>query len=78
MKGLLKGDIVKHYKGGLYRYIGEALHTETNETLTAYSCMKTGQLFIRPLYMFHGENENGEPRFVIYKSYNPDHVLRGD
>ena len=62
MKGLYK-----HYKGGLYEIIGEALHTETEETMILY-CMlnKPERLFVRPKEVFNGKvTVNGKtvPRF---------------
>ncbi len=52
----IKGENVvlyKHYKGGLYREIGEGVHTETNEELTIYMSVETGKLYARPTDMFH-------------------------
>jgi len=43
----------RHYKGGLYRKIGEGIHTETVEPLTFYDNAK-GELFARPTAMFNG------------------------
>lgn len=43
----------KHYKGGLYRVIGEAKHTETGEDLVVYISAATGQLWVRPAKMFY-------------------------
>ena len=45
--------LYKHYKGGLYRVIGEAKHTETEEELTVYMSVETGLLWVRPTRMFH-------------------------
>ncbi|MGP3749674.1 DUF1653 domain-containing protein [Bacillus sp. SG20033] len=41
----------KHYKGGLYKVIGEAIHTETEEKLVTYEDMD-GILWARPKEMF--------------------------
>ncbi|WP_444559063.1 DUF1653 domain-containing protein [Bacillus stercoris] len=43
----------KHYKGGLYKVIGEAIHTETEEKLVTYEDMD-GILWARPKDMFFG------------------------
>ncbi|TXF72830.1 DUF1653 domain-containing protein [Bacillus subtilis] len=43
----------KHYKGGLYKVIGEAIHTETEEKLVTYEDMD-GILWARPNEMFFG------------------------
>jgi hypothetical protein len=45
--------LYKHYKGGLYRVIGEAQHSETEEELTIYMSVKTGLLWARPTRMFY-------------------------
>ncbi|WP_337924822.1 DUF1653 domain-containing protein [Bacillus halotolerans] len=44
----------KHYKGGLYKVIGEAIHTETEEKLVTYENMD-GILWARPKDMFFGK-----------------------
>ncbi|WP_347340282.1 DUF1653 domain-containing protein [Bacillus halotolerans] len=44
----------KHYKGGLYKVIGEATHTETEEKLVTYEDMD-GILWARPKEMFFGK-----------------------
>ncbi|WP_306481578.1 DUF1653 domain-containing protein [Bacillus halotolerans] len=44
----------KHYKGGLYKAIGEAIHTETEEKLVTYEDMD-GILWARPKDMFFGK-----------------------
>ncbi|MEC2137424.1 DUF1653 domain-containing protein [Bacillus subtilis] len=41
----------KHYKDGLYKVIGEAIHTETEEKLVTYEDMD-GILWARPKEMF--------------------------
>lgn len=41
----------KHYKGGLYKVIGEVIHTETEEKLVTYEDMD-GILWARPKEMF--------------------------
>ncbi|APD21305.1 MULTISPECIES: DUF1653 domain-containing protein [Bacillus subtilis group] len=43
----------KHYKGGLYKVIGEVIHTETEEKLVTYEDMN-GILWARPKDMFFG------------------------
>ncbi|WP_326969127.1 DUF1653 domain-containing protein [Bacillus atrophaeus] len=43
----------KHYKGGLYKVIGEVIHTETEEKLVTYEDMY-GILWARPKDMFFG------------------------
>ncbi len=46
----------RHYKGGEYLVVGEALHTETEQTLVLYRSVRDGtvsdRLFARPADMF--------------------------
>lgn len=48
-----KPGLYRHYKGGEYRVIGTARHTETDELLVVYRCLAdNGSLWVRPLAMF--------------------------
>ena len=43
----------RHYKGGTYRVIGTARHSETDELLVVYRCLyDNDSLWVRPLAMF--------------------------
>jgi hypothetical protein len=43
----------RHYKGGEYRVIGTARHSETDELLVVYRCLyDNDSLWVRPLAMF--------------------------
>jgi thioredoxin 1 len=59
----------KHYKGGLYRVIGTALHTETQEKLVVYEHVFPHEkaLYVRPADMFYGNLEDGTVRFAPLK-----------
>ena len=46
----------RHYKGGIYTFIGIGAHTETRERLVAYYDEK-GTLWFRPEKMFFGNVE---------------------
>ncbi|WP_316274507.1 DUF1653 domain-containing protein [Bacillus halotolerans] len=48
------GSRFRHYKGGLYKGIGEVIHTETEEKLVTYEDMD-GILWARPKDMFFGK-----------------------
>jgi hypothetical protein len=54
-----------HYKGGLYRVIGVARHSETEESLTVYEQLwpKERSLWVRPTLMFNERLEEGQLRF---------------
>ncbi|KPC53710.1 hypothetical protein WG78_07700 [Amantichitinum ursilacus] len=55
----------QHYKGGLYRELGTATHSETGEAMTVYEHLwpHTRALWVRPAEMFHGDLPDGSPRF---------------
>ena len=57
----------RHYKGGLYEYICEARHSETEEELVVYRPLYNDSgVWVRPKKMFFEEvTVNGErvPRF---------------
>ncbi|MBN9238632.1 MAG: DUF1653 domain-containing protein [Leifsonia sp.] len=61
----------RHYRGGLYRVIGVATHTESSEQLVVYES-SDGELFVRPIEMFAGivEAPSGElaQRFTLTNS----------
>jgi thioredoxin 1 len=59
----------RHYKGGLYRVIGTALHTETKEKLVVYEHVFPHEkaLYVRPADMFYGNLEDGSLRFTPLK-----------
>lgn len=58
-----------HYKGGIYRVIGTAKHTETEEKLVVYEHLFPHEksLFVRPEAMFYGTLEDGSLRFAPIK-----------
>ena len=47
--------LYKHYKGGLYEFIGLATHTETGEVLVCYQSQNDKRMWIRPVEMFMGK-----------------------
>lgn len=56
----------RHYKGGLYRELFEAVHTETEEAMTVYQTPDRRH-WVRPAAMFHEVLPDGRPRFAPIK-----------
>lgn len=54
--------IYRHYRGGRYRLLCVARHSETEEWLVAYTSEQTGNHWVRPLSMW-AESVDGRPRF---------------
>jgi len=46
------GALYRHFKGGLYRVLGFAIHTETLETMVIYCDVETNAIWVRPIKMF--------------------------
>ncbi len=61
--------LYRHYKGGEYRVIGTARHSETGELLVVYRCLSDNDsLWVRPLAMFCEEvlvDGVPQPRFRL-------------
>lgn len=59
----------RHYKGGLYRVVGTARHSETLEPMVVYEHLWPHEpgLWVRPAEMFHGKLEDGRVRFTPLK-----------
>jgi hypothetical protein len=53
----------RHYKGGLYRVLFEAIHSETEEPMTIYQT-PDGRAWARPAAMFHEKLPDGRLRFA--------------
>ena len=70
--GILPGETWRHYKGGNYKIITLAKHSETTEPLVIYQSISFGSIYARPLSMWEDtvENKRGgiEPRFVKMSS----------
>lgn len=42
----------KHFKGGIYRVICEAVHSETQEEMVVYQNLPSKKIWVRPKRMF--------------------------
>ena len=66
--GIVPGETWRHYKGGTYKIITLANHSETKEPLVIYQSISFGSIYARPLAMWEDtiENKRGgiEPRFT--------------
>ena len=51
------GKKYRHYKGGLYRVINIATHTETEEVLVIYKGIESNKIWARPKGIFEGKVE---------------------
>lgn len=66
----LKLDVYQHYKGGRYRVIGVAKHSETLEDLVVYKALyenEMSKLWVRPLKMFLEEIEVAGKKIPRFK-----------
>lgn len=53
-KPLKAGDKLRHYKGGIYEYLYEGIHTESEEVLIVYKDANE-KIWLRPKYMFFSD-----------------------
>lgn len=55
-RNFVGGDVVRHFKGNFYWYVGTAIHTETGEEIAVYSTLfPPYQTYVRPMDMFLSE-----------------------
>lgn len=59
--------IYRHFKGGIYKYVGIAQHSETLEMMVIYQSLKDGKVWVRPYWMFFEEVKPGVRRFKPIK-----------
>ena len=71
-KILIHAGTYQHYKGGLYKVIGIAKHSETKELMVVYRAKaKDHDLWVRPFKMFREKVEvDGKkvPRFKYIRN----------
>ncbi len=71
----IRKGIYQHFKGKLYRVLGEGLHTEDMTMFVIYEPLYecAEDLFVRPKSMFTEVLPDGTPRFkFIRDEYLPD------
>lgn len=62
---MIQKGIYRHFKGGGYEVIGNAIHTETDESLVIYrSIDRPSQIWARPEKMWN-DMVNGKKRFEL-------------
>ena len=67
---MIQKGIYRHFKGGIYEVIGNAIHTETGESLVLYRIVdrhspdRHSPIYARPL-KFWNRSVNGEKRFEL-------------
>lgn len=80
-QGTIEPGLYRHYKGGLYKVLGAARHSETLEMLVVYEALyknDLGQLWVRPLKMFkdtvqpNGPSSPAVPRFMRIESHDSE------
>ena len=49
------GGVYDHYKGGKYRVLHLATHTETSEPMVVYRSTLFGGIYVRPLSLWFDE-----------------------
>lgn len=71
-KPLIRAGVYQHFKGGIYKVIGIATHSETLEKVVVYRQQGDEHgLWVRPLEMFREQVEvNGQkvPRFKFLRN----------
>ncbi len=50
--GSLVGKNVRHFKGGAYKVLNLAMHTESKEDMVVYQSLSDFKVYVRPLAMF--------------------------
>ena len=54
------GKTYRHYKGGLYKVITMATHSETDEAVVVYQSLLFGSFHVRPLSMWYDKVNLGK------------------
>lgn len=66
MQEITIGKTYRHFKGNLYKVIGFAKHSETEEEMVIYQPLKTGDNWVRPKSMWNEViDDKGTLRFTL-------------
>ena len=66
MQEITIGQTYRHFKGNLYKVIGFAKHSETEEEMVIYQPLKTGDNWVRPKSMWNEViDDKGTLRFTL-------------
>ena len=59
------GKTYRHYKGGIYKIIALAKHSETNEDMIVYQSQSTQDIWVRPKTMWNEIINDNVFRFTL-------------
>lgn len=65
---MVKPGVYKHYKGGVYKVLFTASHSDTGEPMVVYMNEEHGTYYVRPLSEFTSNVTQGTetyPRFLL-------------
>ena len=70
---MIKKGIYRHFKGGIYEVVGNAVHTETGDSLVLYRAVdRPSPIWARPEEMWSemmwNGTANGKKRFELIES----------
>jgi len=71
---VVPGNVYKHYKGGIYKVIGVAMHTEQMYPIVVYRNINEQQLWARPYNMFIDYTDTNLKRFELLKNNKKNNV----
>lgn len=65
------GEYYRHYKGGLYKIISLAVHSETLEEMVVYYNVDHKSTWVRPLSIWNEPTKDGQTRFTLLVNFIP-------
>lgn len=74
----MMGDLYRHFKGGVYKVICEAKHSETGEEMVVYRNTESGETWARPKEMFYGKRGNVQRFTKIEEAEDDNERLAGE